>query len=199
VNKALLSQVAALVLAGLFAWAGLVKLRAPDRWRTDLLVYRLGRPLRAAGWLILPWLEVAVPGAVLVGRPRMAALLATGLVGVFSVAIVRARILVGSDQLACGCFGGHATRDYRVLLFRNFLLAVLAVFVLALAAPPIPVVSGPAAGLLLGAVGLVAIIWMVRQLLLRRDRREGQGRVTTSGSSAPGSGASVSAGQGAEG
>jgi hypothetical protein len=199
VDHSLLSQAAALVLAGLFAWAGLVKLRDPDRWRKDLLVYRLGRPLRAAGWLILPWLEMALPAAVLVGRPRMAALLAAGLVGVFSVAIVRARILGGSDQLACGCFGGHATRDYRLLLLRNGLLAGLAVYVLAFPTPGISIRSGLAAGLMIGAVGLIAAVWMVRQLLLRRDRREARATVTASRSSATGSGTSVSAGQGAEG
>jgi hypothetical protein len=199
VKNTLLSQAVALVLAGLFAWAALVKLRDPDRWRKDLLVYRLGRLLRAAGWLILPWFEVAVSAAVLVGRPRMAAFLAAGLMGVFSVAIVRARILLGSDQLACGCFGGHATRDYRLLLLRNALLAGLAAYVLAFPAPGISIRNPLAAGVLLGALGVIAAVWTFRQLRLRRDRQEARGTVTASGSSVRGSGAGVSAGQGAEG
>jgi protein-S-isoprenylcysteine O-methyltransferase Ste14 len=191
-ENTLVPQAAALVLAAVFAWAAVVKLLEPDRWRKDLLVYRLGRPLRAAGWLILPWLEVAVPAALLIGHPRMAALLAAGLMGVFSVAILRARILVGSDQLACGCFGGHATRDYRLLLIRNALLAGLAVYVLAFPAPGISIRSGLASGLLLGVVGLIAAVWTFRQLRLRREERT---RMADPGGPPPQSGAAVSPGQ----
>ena len=191
-ENTLVPQAAALVLAAVFAWAAVVKLLEPDRWRKDLLVYRLGRPLRAAGWLILPWLEVAVPAALLIGHPRMAALLAAGLMGVFSVAILRARILVGSDQLACGCFGGHATRDYRLLLLRNALLAGLAVYVLAFPVPGISIRSGLASGLLLGVVGLIAAVWTFRQLRLRRAERSG---VTDPEGAPPQSGAAVSPGQ----
>jgi uncharacterized membrane protein YphA (DoxX/SURF4 family) len=191
----LLSQVAAAVLGGLFAWAGVVKLRDPDRWRKDLLVYRLGRPLRAAGWLLLPWLEVAVPIAVLVGRSRLAAALAAGLVFAFSVAIVRARILVGSNQLACGCFGGHATRDYRILLLRNVLLAGLAVFVLARPTPGVSIVSGLPAGLVLGAVGVIAAVWMLLQIRLRGYGPTARSRLKAPGKGAPRSQAGVSPGQ----
>lgn len=175
--ESLLGQGSALALATVFAWAGVVKVRDPDRWHRDLLVYGLGRVLRGAGWLIVPWLELIVPVAVLAGQPRMAAGLALGLVSVFSVAIIRARILVGSNQLACGCFGGNATRDYRLLLARNALLAAPAVFVLV--NPPPALLGGGTrllvTGLLYGLLTLLAAGWMLRQMQLRLQRRAADG------------------------
>jgi hypothetical protein len=61
----------------------------------------------------------------LVGLPATAGSGAAALLIAFSVAIVVARVRRGR-QLACGCFGGVTTRDYRVLLARNALLGIAA-------------------------------------------------------------------------
>lgn len=169
------SLACSLFVALAFAWAGLAKIGAPERWRKDLTAYRLGRPFRGLGWLVLPWLELLVPVGTVVGHARLSAGLALVLLATFSVTIVRARILGGSDQLACGCFGGHATRDYRLLLLRNVSLAAPAAYVLA--APRGPLGDrflGPAqphAPLLVGALTVLAAAWILWQLRSRLRRR----------------------------
>jgi uncharacterized membrane protein YphA (DoxX/SURF4 family) len=167
------------LLALVFAWAGLTKVFSPNRWRKDLQAYRLSRPLRALGVLLVPWLELLVTVTAVAGRARWAAGIALALLLAFSVAIVRARILVGSNQLACGCFGGHATRDYRLLLLRNGLLAGPAVYVVASGAPrPYGPLLGPAvahpAVLLVGLV-LVAAVWILWRVMVHLRRREAPG------------------------
>jgi hypothetical protein len=163
--------VCAFVLAVVFAWAGLAKIIAPRRWRRDLDAYRLSRPFRGGGWLVLPWLELLVTAATLTGYAKLSAGLALILLATFSATILRARILGGSDRLACGCFGGHTTRDYRVLLLRNAALAALAVYVLA--APPEPEglrVLGPVQPLVplaLTALAVVAAGWILWQVRAR--------------------------------
>ena len=53
---------------------------------------------------------------LIAGAARWGAVLAIGLLGIFCVAIARARLLLGTDKLGCGCFGGTRIRDYRLLL-----------------------------------------------------------------------------------
>lgn len=167
---------ASLALAALFAWAGLGKVFAPERWRKDLQAYGLARPARAAGLLLVPWLEIAVTVGVLVGLTRPAAVLALALLVVFSMAIVRARILAGSNQLACGCFGGHATRDYRLLLGRNAGMILLAAYVVAFPArfPLVP--AGSSLPLVVAvATASVAAAWVLWQVRVRLRDRAGAG------------------------
>jgi uncharacterized protein YjeT (DUF2065 family) len=166
------SLICSLIVALAFAWAGLAKIGAPERWRKDLTAYRLARPFRGLGWLVLPWLELLVPVGAVAGHARLSAGFALVLLAAFSATILRARILGGSNQLACGCFGGHATRDYRLLLLRNGALAAPAAYVVAAGSPqgllsPAP----PHAWLLLGAVALVAGAWILWQLRSRLRRR----------------------------
>jgi hypothetical protein len=122
--------VGSVVLAAAFAWAGAMKVLRADRWRSDLRTYRLSRPLRGLGFLLLPWVELAVAVALVVGEARVGAGVALALITVFCVAIVRARRVTGSDRLGCGCFGTTKVRDYRILLLRNAFLGVLAVSIL---------------------------------------------------------------------
>lgn len=167
-----MSLVCTLIVALVFAWAGVAKIGAPERWRKDLTAYRLGRPFRGLGWLVLPWLELLVPVGAVAGHARLSAGLALALLATFSATILRARILGGSNQLACGCFGGHATRDYRLLLLRNTALAAPAAYVVAAGGPQGLVSPAPLhALLLLGALGVVAgawIVWQVRSRLRQR-------------------------------
>jgi hypothetical protein len=123
--------VACATLMGTFLWAGAMKLARADRWRKDLLAYRLPLPVRGAGYLLLPWLEIAIAAALAAGAARAGAGVALGVLLVFSLAIVRARLVTGSVKLGCGCFGSSAVRDYRLLLIRNGALAVVAGFILA--------------------------------------------------------------------
>jgi hypothetical protein len=167
--------VCSLFLALVFAWAALAKIAAPDRWRKDLTAYRLGRPFRALGWLLLPWLELLVTLTAVAGALRVSAGLALVLLVTFSATILRARIVAGSDQLACGCFGGHATRDYRLLLLRNAVLAAPAVYVIVARPGPLgdPFLGSaqPQAPLLFGALVVVAAAWILWQVRSRLRQR----------------------------
>jgi uncharacterized membrane protein YphA (DoxX/SURF4 family) len=168
-----LPEASTLLLAAVFTWAGLTKVLGPRRWSRDLQAYRLSRPFRAVGLLLVPWLELLVAAVALTGPPRWAAALVLALLAAFSIAIARARVLAGTNQLACGCFGGNATRDYRLLLLRNGLLAVPAVHVLVSEAPSEPLVD-LGAGLRVGILGgltLAATAWIWWQVALRLQER----------------------------
>jgi hypothetical protein len=168
---------ASILLAATFAWSGSMKVLRAERWRLDLVSYRLNRPLRAAGFLLLPWVEVGIAGALVAGAARTGAVLAIGLLGIFCIAIVRARLLLGTDKLGCGCFGGVRMHDYRLLLGRNVALAALAVVVVFSERDP-----SAARGLDLGgssallwlmlALALIAVAWVLWQASLRMRRQD---------------------------
>jgi hypothetical protein len=118
---------AAGVLAGTFAWAAAAKLTDRRGWRRALAGYAVPAAVRKVAELGVPLAEVGVPLAVLLGSPQLAGRLALVLLGVFSIAIVWTRIRGGDQEIPCGCFGGAAGRDFRLLLGRNSLLAAAAV------------------------------------------------------------------------
>jgi hypothetical protein len=94
----------------------------------------------------------------------------------FSAAIVRTRIR-GGRRVACGCFGGARSRDYRVLLARNVLLAsVAAVAVQAPARPPALWPGVPQAGETLPAVLTIGALVMAVLMLWRTTVWLGRGR-----------------------
>lgn len=148
---------ASLLLAGTFVWSGSVKILRPERWRLDLVSYRLNRFLRAVGFLFLPWIEVAIAGALVTGAARTGGLLAIGLLAIFCVAIIRAHIVLGTDKMGCGCFGGTRIRDYRLLLARNVVLSALAAVIVASGIDP-----SFAGGLDLG--GSSVLLWLMSAL-----------------------------------
>ena len=119
------ADVAAAMLTVAFGAAGVSKVVASRRWRRALRAYAIPRPLVAAVLVGVPAAELVIAILLLFGLPATAGLGAAALLIVFSVAIVVARVGRGR-QLACGCFGGVTTRDYRVLLARNALLGVAA-------------------------------------------------------------------------
>jgi hypothetical protein len=168
-SSAALVTLASGALALLFAWAGLAKVLRAERWRQDLLRYRLPRLVRASAFLLLPWVELSVVMALIAGSPTMGAAVALGLMLVFSAAILRARLLQQGNKLGCGCFGNSTVLDYRIMLLRNAALAALLVFVLAADAQgdgrhtPVSLPSG----LLVGLLGLVvgaAALWIGWQI-----------------------------------
>jgi Methylamine utilisation protein MauE len=167
--------VASLLLAGVFAWSGSTKILRSERWRLDLVTYRLNRPLRAAGLLLLPWIEVGIAGALVAGATRAGAFLAMGALAIFCVAIIRARILLGTDKLGCGCFGGAKIRDYRLLLARNVVLGALAAVVVSTSSDPSftgALDLGGSSGLvwLISALALLAVAWVLWQASQRMRR-----------------------------
>ena len=88
-----------------FVWAGVVKLADPGAFEEGLINYRmLPAGLIAPVAVTLPAIEVAAGLCLIVGfLARGAALLATGLLAIFTVSIVQA-VLRGIN-VECGCFG----------------------------------------------------------------------------------------------
>lgn len=161
-----------------FGWAALTKIVRPRRWREDLRRYRLRRLERAAALVVVPWAELSVVVLLVAGRGRLASALALALLVAFSLAVVRARVLSGDRMLQCGCFGGGAPRDYRVVLVRNLAFAGLAAAVLVLPAEENWWGAGPG-GMggtlsLLGTLALAAVPW-VAWLVVDYRRRRGPG------------------------
>ncbi len=134
---------AAGVLAGTFAWAAAAKLTDRRGWRRTLAGYAVPAAVRRVAELGVPLAEVGVPLAVLLGSPQLAGRLALVLLGVFSIAIVWTRIRGGDQEIPCGCFGGAAGRDFRLLLGRNSLLAAVAVASIGSPASPLLGWPGP--------------------------------------------------------
>lgn len=119
-----LAQAAALVLAAVFAWAGVAKLRERAATVTSFRGLGLPAPGLLAG--VVPPLELLLAGA-LVASPGLASFAALALVLVFSVVIGRA--VAGGSSVGCACFGGGAeARPVSVLeLVRNGGLGALAI------------------------------------------------------------------------
>src|SRR5436190_10857443 len=150
-----LGQLAGVAVAATFAVAFLAKITAPGAWRSTLRGYELPpRVARTARWGV-PSSEVAVPILALLGWPRPAAWIASGLLVAFTLATVRARLLRG-PRLTCGCFGGARTRDWRALIGRNLALGALTgLWLVAAPAAGLRVPEGRAGQRLPGVLGLV--------------------------------------------
>jgi hypothetical protein len=114
---------AAAVLAVTFGVAAITKVTAWRRWRRSLAAYDV--PAEGGIAVAVPAVESVVAILPLLGFARAAGAVAFAVLGAFSLAIVVARIRRGA-MLECGCFGGVRSRDYRVLLLRNAVLAVVA-------------------------------------------------------------------------
>jgi hypothetical protein len=123
-SRADLGAVAAAGLSMTFGASAIAKLVRWRRWRRALAAYDV--PAERAVAAAVPAVEALVAVLPFIGFARAAGLLAAALVTVFSIAILVARLRRG-PRLECGCFGGVRARDYRVLLARNALLALVAV------------------------------------------------------------------------
>jgi hypothetical protein len=125
------ARASAVVLAVVFAWAGVTKLRTPQATATSFAGLRLAAPAMLAR--LVPVVELAV-AAGLVAAPSLAAWAALALLLAFSVVIARA--LAAGATVPCACFGGGAVaaadgEDARPLstleLVRNAGLGALAI------------------------------------------------------------------------
>lgn len=173
-SSAALATIASGALALLFAWAGLAKVLRAERWRQDLLRYRLPRLVRASAFLLLPWVELSVVVALIAGAPAVGAAVALGLMVAFSAAILRARLLQQGNKLGCGCFGNSTVLDYRIMLLRNAAMAALLVLVLAADAQGDGRQTAVSIGLLavlLGLVGVAAALWISWQIGVHVQRQ----------------------------
>lgn len=116
---------AAAILSLAFGTAALVKIARPERWRRTLASHGIPVPLQGPVAVGVPLVEIAVAAMPVVGLRSSAGLAAGVVLVAFSAAILIARARSG-PRLACGCFGGSTTRDYRLLLARNGLLLAVA-------------------------------------------------------------------------
>jgi hypothetical protein len=164
--------VAGLLLAVVFAWAGVVKLVRPTAWRAALQGYSLPPKVRLVTAWAVPVAELDVAAVLAFGSLRLGSALALAMLGAFSIAVLRARRFHGAT-LPCGCFGGVRARPVRHLLARNALLASLGV--MAILAPParVPIALPGAAQFLpalmtVAGVGLAALA--LREIAAIRER-----------------------------
>jgi len=118
--------VAAATLAVAFGAAGVSKIARARAWRRALASYRLPVPIERSTVIGVPLLELGLVSLPLLGLASTAGAASLVLLGAFSAAIVVGRVRVGR-RLDCGCFGASARRDYRVLLARNGVLALVAI------------------------------------------------------------------------
>jgi putative oxidoreductase len=124
---------ARLLIGGMFIYASIYKIFDPADFATSIRNYLI----IPASWsnivaLTLPWVEIVAGAFLILGiQVRPAALLTTGMLGVFLGAIIYA-YSIGLD-IDCGCFGSAATsggrigvthivRDTAVLLVSLFIL-----------------------------------------------------------------------------
>lgn len=118
-----------LVVAGLFVYAGTIKLLQPDTFLGDIESYRM-MPYSLA-WLVafyLPPLEILCGFGLLWSKLRVpSAIILIGLMLVFIVAISVAWSR-GLD-ISCGCFGtSKGETNYLWLIFRDLLFIVALLF-----------------------------------------------------------------------
>jgi len=103
--KILLRLLAGLFLSGSFLLAGVLKVRAPDRFLLDVESFALLPAwLAYATALVLPWLEIFAALALWSGRLARGALLILGsLAAAFMIGLILAE--ARGLELDCGCFG----------------------------------------------------------------------------------------------
>jgi len=144
-RSAVLALLLRLVLGALLIVAGLLKLRDPTAFATEIANYQLlprGAAVLAA---VLPSIEVVV-GASLLALPRLwrrgAAAAALALFVVFTGAVASAYFR--RINIDCGCFGTGGGPIGALTLVRNLALIAAAVAVLRLDRSPArrPAVSG---------------------------------------------------------
>lgn len=99
-------------LAGIFLWAGTVKLMNPLDFADSIATFKL----LGVRWinlqaLALPWFEVICAVALLIGSQRRSALTALfGLTVMFALALFSA--IVRGIPVDCGCFGSEDPSKY---------------------------------------------------------------------------------------
>lgn len=114
------------IIGLIFIYAGMIKARAPDEFRNDIIAYRLVPP----AWAInvaygLPFFEAIAGFWLLLGwRSRVPVLALLVLSAIF--AMIMAQALARGFDLSCGCFGSKGTGTVGMwgALARDLLLIV---------------------------------------------------------------------------
>jgi len=132
-KKAKILQLAVAVarvgLGLVFAWAAIGKLGDPATFADDIANYRLV----PASWVgpiavTVPGVELTVAALLIVGAcTRAAAVITSGMLVVFTVAIVQA--LGRGVNLSCGCFGGTLEPASKWTVVRDLVLLAWAALV----------------------------------------------------------------------
>jgi uncharacterized membrane protein YphA (DoxX/SURF4 family) len=120
-----------LIVAGIFIYAGVLKVLDPVQFANDIDNYKiLPWPISVALAFYLPWLEIFC-GLGLIFRflYRGALTILTALILVFTLATVAAKVR-GLD-ITCGCFG-HASQNWSfpAHLVTNLILLAMVIFLL---------------------------------------------------------------------
>lgn len=112
------------VLGGLFAYAGYLKLVQPwQLFAADIAEYKVV-PMWAATFIAktLPWFEILLGAMVIVGRfTRTATVLLSGILLVFFSLMVNAKLQ--GKTIDCGCFGSGEPISWKTLLRDGSMLA----------------------------------------------------------------------------
>jgi len=128
-----LTVAARLVIGGLFVYASLHKIVDPVDFAASIRNYLIVPP----AWsnilaLTLPWIEFGAGGLLILGmQTRPAALLTTGMLGVFIGALIYA-YSIGLD-IDCGCFTSGAASTGKVSLYhlaRDASLFLISLYIL---------------------------------------------------------------------
>lgn len=167
-----LATAAAWILTVTFGWAVVAKFVRGNSWPSAVTRFGFRGAVAQVIVFAVPMAEAAVVVAFVGGLSRVGGSLTLTLVAAFSAAIVRARMHQG-NRLPCGCFGKTHERDYRLLLARNSLLALLAVTVLlgpSSASLEVPE-GAEVVPLVLVVVGSLLIAWMGIQTVTSLRRR----------------------------
>jgi uncharacterized membrane protein YphA (DoxX/SURF4 family) len=137
-TRAWISTLFRLVLAGVWLWAGLVKLIEPGGARDAIIAYRVfpAWSVDFLGWA-LPAVEVALGALLLVGLFTRVAAAASALLFLgFIVGI--SSVWIRGYSIDCGCFGGGGNVGeegkawrYTSELLRDFLFMGMAVWLVA--------------------------------------------------------------------
>ena len=108
-SRSILWRIVALIIGGIFIYAGVIKAMDPIAFANDIDNYKiLPWPLTVRLAFYLPWLEILCGLAVILGLLyRGGLLILTMLISIFIIASVIAKVR-GLD-ITCGCFG-HASR-----------------------------------------------------------------------------------------
>lgn len=133
-----ISTVFRLVLAGIWFWAGIVKLVEPNGARDAIVAYRVFPPswVGFLGWA-LPAVEILLAVLLLLGLFTRLAAIGTALLMLgFIVGI--SSVWIRGYSIDCGCFGGGGdiseegkTWRYTSELLRDFLFTGMAVWLIA--------------------------------------------------------------------
>src|SRR5438067_13377626 len=132
-SRSILWRIVALIIGGIFIYAGVIKAMDPIAFANDIDNYKiLPWPLTVRLAFYLPWLEILCGLAVIFGLLYLGSLLIlTALISIFIIASVIAKVR-GVD-ITCGCFGhasrylsffGHLAIDFVLLVVTTGLLVI---------------------------------------------------------------------------